>query len=462
MVESVSVAMDLEHFRAAGLDWKVRRGARAIVEALCGALDDPGRIEGSAQIKASIARSVWRMNLDGRTVYVKRYRVRGWSERLKYRIVPPRAEAEWRAAIALAKAGIEAANPLAVGVARRGPWLHDAFFVADEAPGVPYAELLAALRAESGDVTSLLGATVDLHDRLRDAGFDHPDLHGGNMLARLDGGTPRIVLVDLHSIRLPRRFPRRSGSRMCAKLAHALWRLLSDDEFEFALERLALDDAPALRQRVARLERIRLRSRSRRCVLTSTRFARERAGGWAIWRRREVERDALLSLLSRSGGAALAVERLDVGGKTRDVSVWRRIGRSWLPQWKSLHALSVREIPTWQAYACARRRRFGLLRESVLVVEHLPDAIPLDRADPARDAPALQRAALETAARLHRSGLGARPEDLFALREGSGWRVLRAAVRGAIPDRPVADACASRERDALVALTSSRQSTAPR
>ncbi len=454
------MAAELEHYRIGGFDWRALRGFRPAVEALCRALDDPGALAGSVCVKASAARSVWRANLAGRAVYVKRYRVRGWRERLKYRLVPPRAEAEWRAARSLATAGIEAAQPLAVGVARQGPWLIDAFFVAAEVPGVPHAELLAALRGRAGGVEPLLRATVELHDRLRGAGFFHPDLHGGNMLARLDGALPRIALVDLHSIRLRRRIGRRALARMRAKLAHWLWQVLREAEFARALDLLAPGRAAQLRRRVGRLERIRLRSRSRRCVTPSTRFARERVNGWKIWRRRDVPSDALLALAAPPEGEGCRVARLPVGGAVRDVSVRRRPRRGWLRVWKDCHALGVRGIPTWQAYACMHRRRLGLLRDALLVLEHVSGAIRLDRDDPALRDAALQRAVLDAAERLHRAGLGARARDLFAVREGSGWRVLHSTRAGAIPDRPLAAQRARRECDALRALTAPDQSEA--
>jgi hypothetical protein len=447
------VAAELEHYRIGDFDWRALRDFRPAVEALCRALDDPGRLDGSVRVKVSAARSVWRTTLDGRAVYVKRYRVRGWRERLKYRFVPPRAEAEWRAARGLAAAGIEAAQPLAVGVARRGPWLTDAFFVAAEAPGVPHTELLAALRDHAGGVESLLRATVELHDRLCAAGFFHPDLHGGNMLARLDGGVPRIALVDLHSIRLRRRVGRGSRARMRAKLAHSLWRVLQDTEFERVLGLLAPGDAAQLRRQVGRLERVRLRSRSRRCVLPSTRFAREQVGSWKVWRRREVPSDALLALAAPPEGGGCRIARLPVGEGVRDVSVQRRPRRGCLPVWKGCHALSVRGIPTWQAYACMHRRRLGLLRDALLVLEHVSGTIRLDRDDPILRDAVLQRAVLDTAQRLHRAGLGARARDLFAVREGSSWRVLHRAFAGAIPDRPLDAQRARRECDALRALT---------
>ena len=452
--------MDVEHFRAGEFDWKVRRDFRTALDTLCESVDDPGRIEGSVPIKASVARAVWRMTLGGRTVYVKRYHIRGWFEKLKYRVVPSRAEAEWRAALALADAGIDVVDPLAVGMAFRGPWLADAFFVAEEKPGVTYSELLGDLRRRGESLTALLEATVALHDALQEAGIFHPDLHGGNILGRLVDGTPKLALVDLHSIRFPRIAPRRARPRMRGKLAHALSHDLRADEFERVLPMLAPGAEEALRRRVARVERVRLRSRSRRCVLPSTRFARERTAGWKIWRRREVSRDALFELISESPHLPHRIATLEVDGERREVSVWRRSVHGWTSVWKGLHALDVRNIPTWRAYACMHRRCLGVLRDAVLVVEYLPEASSLESEDSAFRDTELQQVALDTAARLHRAGLSAGAHDLYALRRANRWRVLRAAPRGVIPDRPISEARAEREFDALRALTSSNQAVA--
>jgi len=458
MVESGAVTPRLEQYRAGDLVWTARPGMRASVEALCAALDDPGQIPGSVLIKASQARRVWRMKLDGRSVYVKRYRVRGLRERLKYRVAVPRAEAEWRAALALARAGIEAAEPLAVGVAHRGGWLRDAFFVAGEAPGEPFATLLDVLRGRGAGVAPLLRATAALHERLRGAGILHPDLHGGNMLVRMQDGEPRIALVDLHSIRFPRLSPHRVRARMRAKLAHSLWRLLQNDEYEVALALLAPVDRPRLRRQVERIERVRLRSRSRRCVLPSTRFAREREAGWRIWRRREIAREGLLDAVLSAAAASRDVVSLPVAGTPRVLALWRRTGRSWLPEWRGFHALSVREIPTFTAYACLQRQRFSRRREALLVIEHLPDAVRLDALAAEQRSAELAELALEVAGRLHRVGLSARAEGLFARRDAAGWRVLCDAPRGRVPDRPLAATRAARERRALHACTAPLQS----
>ena len=102
-----------ECFSRAGFEWRVSLSRRALVEALCADLDDLGRIAGARRVKRSLAREVWRLPLTSGAVYLKRFRVRGVFEQLKYRVRPPRAQAEWRAAAALAERGIAAAAPIA-------------------------------------------------------------------------------------------------------------------------------------------------------------------------------------------------------------------------------------------------------------------------------------------------------------------------------------------------------------
>jgi hypothetical protein len=439
--------MQLVRFRAGGLAWRARADFRPGVETLCRELSDPGRIEGAVPIKASRARAVWKMRLADRSVYVKRYRVRGLSERLKYLVVRPRAAAEWRAASALARFGIDAALPLAMGIARRGPWLTDGFFVAAELAGEPYHDAASALRRRPGGIAALLRETVALYHALANSRILHPDLHGGNMLVRDEAGTPRIGLVDLHSLRFPRVGPF-AQARMRRKLAHSLWRVLQQEEFEAALPQLAPGREDALREQVARIERVRLRSRSRRCVIDSTRFAVEREADWSVWRRREVSREALLALAS--DGAPSGTRSLEIDGEKCLVWLWRRRRPGWIPVWRGLHALRVREIPTWTTWACLQRRRWGRLRDAVLITEPLTGAVRLDRLEAERRGEeGLVRAALATARPLHRCGLDARDDALFARRDAEGWQVLCAPRGFRFPDRPLAAARASRELQRL-------------
>ncbi len=437
----------LERFRARDLAWTAQRGMRSALEELCHSLSDPGALAGAALVKRSLTRSVWRLPLAGRTVYLKRYRVRSRRERLKYLVARPRARAEWRAALRLREAGIEAAEPLAVALGRRGPWLADAWFVAGEVPGLSFREALAELRAKGTEsVAALLRETAALLTRLEAAGLAHPDLHGANLLVQSGPRGPRLALIDLHSLRLGRLragIARRSAR---AKLAHSLWRLLREDELALALRLLAPGRERRLRRAAARIERRRLRSRTRRCLRSSSRFAHERAGGFRVWRRRTVSLEELLRLAAPHGeGADGAPPRLRAGGALHPVRVVRRRGAAALAGYRRAFALEVRGVPARRVYACLQRRFLGRLREALLVVEELPGGVRLDRVAPARRGPALVRAAVEVAARHHRAGLGVAPRDLLAAESEAGWRVVRARPGWRSPDRPLAAARIARE-----------------
>ena len=427
---------------------RVFRGASALEESTGGDL-----------VKATPGRSVWRLPFSGRMVYVKRYRERNWREGAKYLLTPPRAQAEWRAALRLRSSGFAVATPLAVGSLRRSPLHRETFFIAEELPGDRFDCLAAEFRQEGRDLEPILQEIVRLHEALLEARILHFDLHGGNLLVRFEEGIPGVGLVDLHSIRFSRGSPgRRSRERVRAKLAHSLWLVLEEEEFGKALALLAPGETRALMRSVEGLERTRLRSRSRRCVRTSTLFVRNRRDGWTVWRRRSLDLDALLALVSQCG-TRVASARLPIAGAARTVRLQHTLLPPWrraLTSWKGAQELKVRGIPGRTAWACMVRRRFGLLREVILVTEPLPRATRLDRLDDAHRSPDLLRASIEAAKHHHRFGLRAAPGELLAVPADEGWRVLRCELRTTPPDRPLEAARAAQDLEAIRAVTAPR------
>jgi hypothetical protein len=110
----------------------------------------------------------------------------------------------------------------------------------------------------------------------------------------------------------------------------------------------------------------------------------------------------------------------------------------------------VREVPTWKAWACLQQRRWGRLRDAVLITEPLTGAVRLDLLGADRSGEEdLVRAALTTARHLHRCGLDARSDALFARRDAAGWQVLCAPRGVRFPDRALPEDRASRELDRL-------------
>jgi len=189
---------------------------------------DVGKIPGARVVKENPVRTVWRVPREsGRAVYLKRFRVSLFPGALKYLVVPSRARAEWDASRGLREAGIPAAEVLGYSERRASGFLTGASCAVEEFPDalelVPWmfrrwgkagpwtAEQAAARRA----LLERLGRVLR---QLHDAGFRHPDLHGGNLLLAKEGDPPEMCLIDLHTV--SRGIPDRAGDFVT--LAHSL------------------------------------------------------------------------------------------------------------------------------------------------------------------------------------------------------------------------------------------------
>ena len=365
MSESTPLAVP-ERFDSEGFAWQSLDPAlRPALDALAERLVGGGEPESARVVKANPHRRVWRATLAGQPVFIKHHRVSKRGERLKAALLPGRCEREWRAGLALRAAGFDVAPPLAFATARRGPgpgiteWVH----VARAVDGLRLDERLRELSADPGARRALLDATLDLASRLDDAGFVHADLHDGNLLARRGDDLAALTLVDLRAVTRPTLARDRARRAARVKLAHSLWLLLPDDEFEPLLARLGDGDEAGLRQAIADLETVRLRSRTRRCVVESSRFAVERAEGWRVFRRRDLPHDSLLAAVRRLDETTAGGSELRLGDL--DARLQRRRG-SQRRHWLELHGREVRGQPGPRGLAYLERRRAVFRRESLL------------------------------------------------------------------------------------------------
>jgi len=388
--------------------------------------DEPGRPAGAAR---------W---------VLKHYRHGSRRDRLKHLFVASRAVTEWQALRRLRALGFDAPRPIAVGERRQGGSPVEGGLVMEEVPGArSLLEALAAAQAgtvqtgtvQTGTGTGVTGGGVlatgsaDLLARagalvraLHDRGADPVDIHGGNFL--LAGEGPRrgeIHVIDLHSARF-RRLGRGARIGRLGKLAHSLEgtvplagvRALCAGYLGLPAAPAAGDRAaPARRYRTAgartveldrlvravirwtgRIEARRLRSRSRRCVLESTQFAVERAGGARIFRRREVPRDHLDILFAGAGRVLKEdrqgrVETAEVGGrwylvKRRRISLREGLlalvdGHRLARAWRAGFALEVRGVSTPAVLALREDRRLGILRSACLVTACDPGSMDLEQ-----------------------------------------------------------------------------------
>lgn len=261
-----------------------------LVERVLPGLETAGDRPGAERVKMNVVRTVWRVPFDRETLYVKRYHPRGLPELLKYVVLPSRAAAEWRAGRAMREAGLPVVRVVMMGEERRAGALRDAWLAT---VGVSRAETLTErLRREPPGPTRdrVLAELGALIARMHEAGFLHGDLHGGNLLVSGEEGSETLHLLDLHTVRR-RRAPAPARRRAnAAKLVHSLTTVTGEEERRTlgAACGVPAGEWPEVLAAAGRLERRRLRSRSKRCLKQSSAFCHARTGRYKLYRRREV------------------------------------------------------------------------------------------------------------------------------------------------------------------------------
>jgi tRNA A-37 threonylcarbamoyl transferase component Bud32 len=268
-------------------------GAPETLSVLAAALAAPAQA-----VKANGRRTVECHPLpDGGAVYVKRFRDGGLGQTMKALAFGSRARREVEFARALAAAGVPVAEPLAWAEAPGRGAARGAVATRGVAGARPVIERLPAA---APDRRARLCATVAaLLRRAHDAGIGFRDFHLGNVLA---DDEDRCTFIDLQSAWRPGPLLPR------VRLQNLAMALTSIPRPAWPAARRALrayGPLPGLPERIlarlaaeraARLVLRHFRSRAERCVRDSSEFVRERAAGWRVFRRRDVDGAAVRAL----------------------------------------------------------------------------------------------------------------------------------------------------------------------
>ena len=134
--------------------------------------------------------------MDGRTLVIKRYNIKGFAHWLKRFWRPSRAWHSWREGNRLAFLGIATPKPLAV-LEKRFLWLRSrAYLVTEHLPGPDIIERFAPY-VESGEAPEAeLAALDELFAELIRERISHGDFKGHNLFWHHD----RWALIDLDSM----------------------------------------------------------------------------------------------------------------------------------------------------------------------------------------------------------------------------------------------------------------------
>ncbi len=357
-------------------------------------------------IKENPVRSVL-IPADMPDIIIKHYRVNGIGNRLKYLVKRSKAASESWGERRCRAAGIPVPDVLAWGENRSHGVLREACLIercicdavrlGDYIRDFPAAYPPAHRTETMKDVGALLAS-------IHNAGLSHPDFHPGNILVRRnDPGSTELLLIDLHAIRRLGLFGSRRRARDLAKLYHSLSLSADTPVVEamlagYTAKARASAIPPRTIARIAqRIETVRLRSRTKRCLKQTSVFTTERADGLVVRRRRDWPTEEILAALraheeaKRLRDARLLKQSRKssvTAVQTRDLRYTPRVvvkeSRFVLPirvrrAWVVAHAFTVRGLPVPQHLAVVERRKFGITRAAWLIARHLENAQDLDR-----------------------------------------------------------------------------------
>lgn len=436
--------------RSGALHWRVRRDWTRLLDDGCSPdWEDLEHEPRASLIKGHAARQVWRVAREERDVFVKVYRARTRRQRLRWLVSGTPGARECRVARYGFEHGIRTVVPLALGDSGPRSAVRSCVLITAAEPDArPLQELWPTLDPASADARRLRRRIIDevarLLARAHQSGFQHLDLHAGNVLIRVDArGIPEAIFVDLHNVRAGRPVRDRAVLRDLARFnqwfslqrcttdrfrflrRYLHWRDLFEDECVHG-RRLHFDHrglVHALGRMIQEHANALYAKRDRRGMRSGRYFTSLELGdGWHAhvflsckhpvpgsrvsgmictadqWRRVLAEPASLMRqddrgrILKESVSSTVCRQRLPIGGgdglevvckRYTPRNIWRGLQgffRTSRPMrtWRRANALLNRGIPTARPLAVLEKHRFGLLRDSIVIVEYIDHAHDLD------------------------------------------------------------------------------------
>ncbi|HUT83772.1 MAG TPA: lipopolysaccharide kinase InaA family protein, partial [Thermodesulfobacteriota bacterium] len=191
-------------FSSRGMNWLIAQEYQDVVYAIT---DIPEKLPAKAQvIKENMVRQSSVTPLQGHgKIFVKRYKMKGWGESLKYLFLPSKADREWRNILFFKRCHLPTVTPVAKGIKRQGGLLKDSLLVMQHIPGCQTLKTFSqSIRNQSSrDCLTRKEAIITEAARkirmIHDKGFFYRDLHAGNILIQEDtSGKFNLFFVDLH------------------------------------------------------------------------------------------------------------------------------------------------------------------------------------------------------------------------------------------------------------------------
>jgi tRNA A-37 threonylcarbamoyl transferase component Bud32 len=342
---------------------------------------------------------------DGRRIFIKRDRTKGWFESLKFLLLPSKARREWFVAYKSQKMNLPIPQPLGWMEKTRWGFVKESYYLSEAiGSGVSLIDDPAVLR-ESLWMDELAKTVRKIHDE----GLFHKDLHAGNFL----WNGQSLFLTDLHRAKIVRTLSLNQRLWNLSQLFHSLRPVWEEEdhlrfiEKYFAENPFYLQKKGELLQKIHslmdRLQKRQWRSRTKRCLRESTEFSILKERGIHYYHRRNFPLNRLRKVieehlcLARERPSALVKQSPEVlisilnDGRNRICvkqfrypyfldSFKEHFRRSkGLKSWVAGNGLITRGIPTLKPMALMEGRNWLGLRESFFLIEAPETDQELDR-----------------------------------------------------------------------------------
>ncbi len=394
-------------------------------------------------VKRNSQRDVWCVARPEGSFFAKVYHPVGLLARVKLLVRGPIASQEWHVGQYAATHRIATVRPVAMA------WQHErrisgrSLLITEEVTGsLPLNEFWLGVRKTRTAANGLLDALARLIARAHQCGFQHGDMHPGNLLVRGAGSKYEVFFVDLHRVTtgrsvMPRQvvanlaqlnqwFRRNASRSQRLRFLHGYIRYR--DQFAQAsplarnwrinLQKLAADLAVQAERHARKL----WAKRDRRSMRTSRYFAKiQPAAGWRghallqtkhsfagspdgsisipVGQWENWLRDPLSwldptrhTLLKDSHTATICRARMTAEGTSLDVVVkrtlarnaWKKLSQMFGPSrnvrsWRMANKLRNRDLPAAIPLAVVERFALGFVRtDSISFTEFLDGAVDLE------------------------------------------------------------------------------------
>lgn len=378
--------------------------------------------EGAVQIiKNSAHRTIYRINLPHRPVFIKHYPVRDWLSWIRQRLRPAKAWREWQLTRILSERAIPTIRPVAVGICPNGESYLISEEIRDAIQLYQYVQehwLPWKTQKRFDQCGALLQELGTFLARMYQAGIAHRDLHPWNVLVRPSELGREWFLIDPFEIKVIGQAIQQREKYLLKSLmlmSLALWplstlrdRLICWRAFRAACPEWKLTKSEE-RKFLSRLEREVWRnsfsswkSRSNRCIKKNREFYFVHRSSIRAWVNRDIPQDWMQQLLDKpdspfhdkdakilktSRHAQVALIR---GPNGRSLICKKFVPRSKLDHGASLfrsspalhcyrmaYRLQLAYIPTAKPLAAIEVRNQGRVTASYLLTEYFPDTIDL-------------------------------------------------------------------------------------